>query len=193
MLTGAVFSVSTTLPDVTTQVAVATGERTTKLTNKNRINAGGSLWRTRAPRRARPRPRGRPTQPRPRPPTFPTRTTGSPVSLYSVYQPPAYSVGLTPEQQEQVRNADAVVVYVGTRNNESAEEMDRYSLDLPRYQDQLAKLAAELNPRTVVWIQAVGQMNIDPSPALDLRRRQRRPDLQGPVDRMVELQRPAAG
>ncbi len=160
---GGVFSVSTTLPDGTTQVAVRQqGNGTTNPTNNNSIYAGGSFVVHEG------------SETGPVVATVPangasssatyvpyTGTTGSPVSLYFVYQPPAYSVGLTPEQQEQVRNADAVVVYVGTRNNESAEEMDRYSLDLPRYQDQLAKLAAELNPRTVVWIQAVGQMNIE--------------------------------
>lgn len=87
--------------------------------------------------------------------------TGSEVKLFFVYQPPTYSVTLTPQQQDQIRNAKAVVVRVGTRNNESAEEMDRYSIDLPRSQDQLVRAAAELNPKTVVWVQSVGQMNIE--------------------------------
>lgn len=90
-----------------------------------------------------------------------TGTTGSKVKLYFVYQPPTYSVTLTAEQREQIRNAKAVVVRVGTRDNESAEEMDRYSIDLPRSQDQLVRAAAELNPNTVVWVQSVSQMNIE--------------------------------
>ncbi|MDR1151290.1 MAG: glycoside hydrolase family 3 C-terminal domain-containing protein, partial [Bifidobacteriaceae bacterium] len=88
--------------------------------------------------------------------------TGTPIKLVFVYEPPAYTVSLNPAQIDAVQNADAVVVRVGTRQGESAEEMDRYSIDLPRDQADLVKLARQLNPNTVVWIEAVGQMNIEP-------------------------------
>ncbi|MDR3201618.1 MAG: glycoside hydrolase family 3 C-terminal domain-containing protein [Bifidobacteriaceae bacterium] len=88
--------------------------------------------------------------------------TGTPVKLIFVYEPPAYTVGLTAAETAAVRSADAVVVRVGTRRGESSEEMDRYSIDLPRNQADLARLARQLNPKTVVWIESVGQMNIEP-------------------------------
>ncbi|MDR0433205.1 MAG: glycoside hydrolase family 3 C-terminal domain-containing protein [Bifidobacteriaceae bacterium] len=61
-----------------------------------------------------------------------------------------------------VAAADAVVVYVGTRESDSAEEQDRASIALPRYQAEVAADACALNPNTVVYIQAVGEVDIRP-------------------------------
>ncbi|MDR3202642.1 MAG: glycoside hydrolase family 3 C-terminal domain-containing protein, partial [Bifidobacteriaceae bacterium] len=62
---------------------------------------------------------------------------------------------------EKIENASAVIVAVGTTNAESAEEMDRVNIDLPRFQDQLVAKVAAHNPRTVAWVQSVGQMDIE--------------------------------
>ncbi|MDR0432856.1 MAG: glycoside hydrolase family 3 C-terminal domain-containing protein [Bifidobacteriaceae bacterium] len=91
-----------------------------------------------------------------------TGTTGSPVTLYFLYKPPTYTVSLTAQEAQDIRDASAVVVRVGTRQGESAEEMDRYSIDLPRNQTDLVRLVRQLNPKTVVWVESVGQMNIEP-------------------------------
>ncbi|MDR0944667.1 MAG: glycoside hydrolase family 3 C-terminal domain-containing protein, partial [Bifidobacteriaceae bacterium] len=88
-------------------------------------------------------------------------TTGSPVTLYFEYEPPTYTVSLDAAATEAVRDAQAVIVDIGTRQSESSEEMDRATIDLPRYQDRLVQLARQLNPNVVVWIQAVGEVNIE--------------------------------
>jgi beta-glucosidase-like glycosyl hydrolase/uncharacterized protein YjdB len=87
--------------------------------------------------------------------------TGTPTRLVFVYEPPAYTVGLTFDQAKAVQDAETVIVRVGTRRGESSEEMDRYSIDLPRNQADLVKLARHLNPNTIVWVESVGQMNIE--------------------------------
>jgi uncharacterized protein YjdB len=87
--------------------------------------------------------------------------TGTPVTLYFLYEPPAYDVTIDAAQAAQIRAAKAVVVRVGTRQGESAEEMDRYSIDLPRGQAELVQLVRQLNPKTVVWVESVGQVDIE--------------------------------
>ncbi|MDR1151023.1 MAG: glycoside hydrolase family 3 C-terminal domain-containing protein, partial [Bifidobacteriaceae bacterium] len=67
-----------------------------------------------------------------------------------------------PALSAAVAAADAVVVYVGTRTSDSAEEQDRASIALPRYQPELAAAACQANPNTVVYIQAVGEVDIRP-------------------------------
>ncbi|MDR1293431.1 MAG: glycoside hydrolase family 3 C-terminal domain-containing protein, partial [Bifidobacteriaceae bacterium] len=67
-----------------------------------------------------------------------------------------------PALSAAVAAADAVVVYVGTRTSDSAEEQDRASIALPRYQAELAAAACQANPNTVVYIQAVGEVDIRP-------------------------------
>ncbi|MDR1790177.1 MAG: glycoside hydrolase family 3 C-terminal domain-containing protein [Propionibacteriaceae bacterium] len=67
-----------------------------------------------------------------------------------------------------VSSADAVIAYVGTRtstatkSSDSAEEQDRKTIALPRFQSDIAHEACALNPNTIVWIQAVGQVDTAP-------------------------------
>jgi len=61
-----------------------------------------------------------------------------------------------------VSAADAVVVVVGTREDDSAEGQDRTTLDLPRGQADLARQVGEANPRTVVSVQSVAQVDLAP-------------------------------
>ncbi|MDR1791651.1 MAG: glycoside hydrolase family 3 C-terminal domain-containing protein, partial [Propionibacteriaceae bacterium] len=72
-----------------------------------------------------------------------------------------WAYDLSPAQEQQIRDADAVIVMVGTTNAESKEEMDRVNLDFPRFQDELVKRVGALNSHTVAWIQSVGTMDIE--------------------------------
>ncbi|MDR3359457.1 MAG: glycoside hydrolase family 3 C-terminal domain-containing protein, partial [Bifidobacteriaceae bacterium] len=73
--------------------------------------------------------------------------------------PYAYSLDAAAEQK--IAEADAVIVVVGTTNAESAEEMDRVNIELPRFQDEVVNKVAALNKHTVVWMQSVGTMDIE--------------------------------
>ncbi|MDR0432248.1 MAG: glycoside hydrolase family 3 C-terminal domain-containing protein [Bifidobacteriaceae bacterium] len=64
------------------------------------------------------------------------------------------------KDQYLIQNADNVIVYLGTRESDSNEEADRDTIKLPRDQDLLAAQVAEWNPRTVVWIQSVAQVDV---------------------------------
>ncbi|MDR0432771.1 MAG: glycoside hydrolase family 3 C-terminal domain-containing protein [Bifidobacteriaceae bacterium] len=59
-----------------------------------------------------------------------------------------------------VQAADVVIVVVGTRNGDSTESRDRGNLNIPR-QQTLANEVLALNPRTVVYISSVAQVNIE--------------------------------
>ena len=63
--------------------------------------------------------------------------------------------------QSTIRNADAVVAYVGTRQSDSAEERDRSTIALPRMQSDIVNAVLALNPRTAVYISSVGQVDIE--------------------------------
>ncbi|MCL1898420.1 MAG: glycoside hydrolase family 3 C-terminal domain-containing protein, partial [Micrococcales bacterium] len=88
---------------------------------------------------------------------------GNKLGDYGTAQGPGnvFIYNLSPTQETDIQNADAVVMGIGTVNGEAAEETDRYSIDLPRFQDELVNKVAALNPHTVVWIQSMGQMNIE--------------------------------
>jgi beta-glucosidase-like glycosyl hydrolase len=73
--------------------------------------------------------------------------------------PYAYTLDAAAEQT--IRDADAVIVVVGTTNAEASEEMDRVNIDLPRFQDEVVNKVAALNNHTVVWMQSVGTMDIE--------------------------------
>jgi beta-glucosidase len=60
--------------------------------------------------------------------------------------------------EAKIKAADNVVVYIGTREADSNEESDRPTTKLPRNQAELAAQVSEWNPRTVVWIQSVAQV-----------------------------------
>lgn len=81
--------------------------------------------------------------------------------LYFVVQDPASSLQLSSEQAASIQSADAVIAYVGTIESDSAEEQDRTTMDLPRNQAELIEQMVSLNPKTAVWIQAVGEVNLE--------------------------------
>jgi beta-glucosidase len=58
------------------------------------------------------------------------------------------------EAVEAARNADAVLVVVGTNEEVESEGSDRTSLALPGRQDELVAAVAAVNPRTVVVVNA---------------------------------------
>ncbi|MDR1151001.1 MAG: glycoside hydrolase family 3 C-terminal domain-containing protein, partial [Bifidobacteriaceae bacterium] len=91
--------------------------------------------------------------------TLATGLAGTTVDLYFSYQ--AGDPVLTQAEQDAIRDAEAVIAYVGTRRGDSAEESDRNGLDLPRGQAQLVKAVAGLNAKTVVYIQAVSQVSVE--------------------------------
>jgi beta-glucosidase-like glycosyl hydrolase len=72
-----------------------------------------------------------------------------------------WAYGLDSAAEQKIKDADAVVVVIGTRTGESAEEMDRVNIDMPKFQDELVRRVANLNAHTVVWMQTVGQMDIE--------------------------------
>lgn len=95
--------------------------------------------------------------------------------LSFVYENDSFVPELTPEQQQTIRDADAVVTYVGTiagndstnpkiagNPSDSSEDEDRPNVDLPRGQADLVRTVARLNPRTVAWIQSVSTVDIEP-------------------------------
>ncbi|AEF39876.1 beta-glucosidase family protein [Hoyosella subflava] len=55
---------------------------------------------------------------------------------------------------EAARNADAAIVVVGTTDEVESEGFDRTSLSLPGRQDELVRRVAEVNPLTVVVVNA---------------------------------------
>lgn len=67
----------------------------------------------------------------------------------------------TPEQQELIAAADAVVAYVGTRQGDSREDYDRNHMQMLRFQSDAVCQLLELNPRTAVYISAVGQVDVE--------------------------------
>lgn len=82
-------------------------------------------------------------------------------------------VNFTEAEEKLIQEADAVIVVAGTRtidgegalgnpDSDSAEEVDRETLDFPRNQAGSILKCAQLNANTVVCISAVGQMNVEP-------------------------------
>lgn len=68
------------------------------------------------------------------------------------------------------KNYDAVIVVAGTDSGTSAEDRDRTTLALPGAQAAMISQAQAANPRTVVYLETVGQVDLAPfqakSPAL---------------------------
>ena len=74
---------------------------------------------------------------------------------------PVSNAELSEEDIKNIRKqANAVIAYVGTTGNDSAET-DRSTLALPRNQADLVNQIAEINPKTVAYIQAVGQVDVE--------------------------------
>ncbi|HJB57600.1 MAG TPA: glycoside hydrolase family 3 C-terminal domain-containing protein [Candidatus Flavonifractor intestinipullorum] len=84
--------------------------------------------------------------------------------IYFVLNEVSRSAEFTEEEQQTIKNADAVVVFAGTRPGENgfAEERDGQNLNLPNNQSAVINTVASLNENTVVYLQAVSQINIEP-------------------------------
>lgn len=82
-------------------------------------------------------------------------------TLYLVCNSGAEYQAFTAQQETTIRNADAVITYVGTRQSDSGEENDRRNINFPRFQSNMVQAVADLNPNTVVYISSVGQMNVE--------------------------------
>lgn len=82
-------------------------------------------------------------------------------TLYLVAVANAAYAGFTAEQRETIAAADAVIAYVGTRQSDSREDYDRLTLKMARFQSEAVSELTTLNPRTAVYISAVGQVDIE--------------------------------
>ncbi|MRK03211.1 family 3 glycosyl hydrolase [Aeromicrobium sp. S22] len=61
----------------------------------------------------------------------------------------------------KTKGYDAVVVYAGTDNKTADEDTDRKSLALPGAQAQLIEQVADANPRTVAYLETMGQVDVE--------------------------------
>jgi beta-glucosidase len=58
------------------------------------------------------------------------------------------------------KNYDAVIVYAGTDDETASEDHDRATLALPGAQAELIRRVAAANPRTIVYLETVGQVDV---------------------------------
>jgi beta-glucosidase len=84
--------------------------------------------------------------------------TGTGLNLTACSQTDCAGPSDATTDEAKIKAADNVVVYIGTREADSNEESDRPTTKLPRNQAELAAQVSEWNPRTVVWIQSVAQV-----------------------------------
>ncbi|MCL2488502.1 MAG: glycoside hydrolase family 3 C-terminal domain-containing protein [Oscillospiraceae bacterium] len=80
--------------------------------------------------------------------------------LQVILRGPAQAVTLTENEKNTIRNADAVIVAIGSEGGDSNEGRDRSTIAFPRLQGQLARDVCALNPNNVVYIQSVGALEI---------------------------------
>jgi beta-glucosidase len=77
------------------------------------------------------------------------------VSATLGHQPPGVSAeSLLAEAEELARESDVAIVVVGTTEQVESEGFDRTSLSLPGRQDELVVRVAQVNPRTIVVVNA---------------------------------------
>ncbi len=84
-----------------------------------------------------------------------------PQTVYIVFNSGVEYNAFGEEQQKILREADTVIAYVGTRQSDSGESNDRRNINFPRFQSEMVASVLEINPRTVVYISSVAQMNIE--------------------------------
>lgn len=82
--------------------------------------------------------------------------------IYLVMSKVPVQTDYTEKEKEDIRTADAVVYFAGTRPGENGyfEETDGYTLELPNNQSEMIGKAAGLNDNVIVYIQAVSQVDI---------------------------------
>ncbi len=59
-------------------------------------------------------------------------------------------------------SADVALVFVGTDQSTGREESDRFSLKLPGNQNELIRAVAAVNPNTIVIMQTMGMVEVEP-------------------------------
>ncbi|MBO6067894.1 MAG: glycoside hydrolase family 3 C-terminal domain-containing protein [Bacteroidales bacterium] len=83
-----------------------------------------------------------------------------PQTVYLVYKAPQ-DAPIDEATIEMARKADVVVLFVGTDENTATEEADRLTLNLPGNQLSLIKAVAAVNPRTIVYMQTLGCVEVE--------------------------------
>jgi len=71
-----------------------------------------------------------------------------------------FLAGTVPEIARKAGQYDAVIVYAGTDREYASEDHDRATLALPDDQAELIRRVAAANPRTIVYLETVGQVDI---------------------------------
>ena len=64
--------------------------------------------------------------------------------------------------KEKLDSADVIIAYAGTNLSDSAESYDRKSIDLPLSQSHVQALTSAYPEKTIVAMQTVGQVNVEP-------------------------------
>ncbi|WP_433366659.1 glycoside hydrolase family 3 C-terminal domain-containing protein [Actinoplanes sp. CA-142083] len=67
-----------------------------------------------------------------------------------------------PAAVKAAKDYDAVIVYAGTDRETASEDHDRATLALPGAQAELIRQVAAANPRTIVYLETVGQVDVSP-------------------------------
>jgi beta-glucosidase len=83
-----------------------------------------------------------------------------PQTLYLVYRSSA-TAPIDKETISMAESADVVLVFTGTDDQTAGEEGDRLTLVLPGNQYDLINSVAEVNPNTIVVIQALGMVEVE--------------------------------
>jgi len=83
-----------------------------------------------------------------------------PQTVYLVYKAPQ-DAPIDEATIEMARKADVAIVFVGTDENTATEEADRLTLTLPGNQLSLIKAVAAVNPRTIVYMQTLGCVEVE--------------------------------
>ena len=78
--------------------------------------------------------------------------------LYLSFNAKQEEISFTQQEEESIRNADAVIVCLD--GNSSSEGRDRSTIMMPQEQAALATSAAALNDHVIVYIQSVGMMEV---------------------------------
>ena len=84
-----------------------------------------------------------------------------PQTLVFVYREPEVPA-TDRETLELAASADVAIVFVGTDQSTGREESDRFSLALPGNQNELIRAVAAVNPNTIVVMQTMGMVEVEP-------------------------------
>lgn len=84
-----------------------------------------------------------------------------PQDVYMVFKEPE-APATDKETLDMAASADAAIIFVGTDQTTGREESDRFSLVLPGNQMALIKAVASVNPHTIVVMQTMGMVEVEP-------------------------------